>query len=227
MSDALPLVEELVQSGPVGGVRATCRLPYVVFLDSGHDRCASAALFLTADPVALVRSKGALTQQMTAVTDGWMPVDTDPLTAVRQLLAPFAMAPVPDLPPFQGGAAGYLGYDWGAMLERVPPPTYDDLSIPDVLLGIYDWVIAWDHAPSARGSFRRGCGTGLGRQRARAGARLAFVKERLTARRLDGWAVSEAGSALSHPYPPNRLTAPSHPVPDVAGLHSTSRAKDT
>ena len=72
-------------------------------------------------------------------------MDGDPLSAARQLLAPFAAAPVPGLPPFQGGAAGYLGYDWGAMLERVPRAAYDDLAIPDVLLGIYDWVIAWDH----------------------------------------------------------------------------------
>ena len=28
--------------------------------------------------------------------------------------------PVPGLPPFQGGAAGYIGYDYGAVLERLP-----------------------------------------------------------------------------------------------------------
>jgi len=54
--------------------------------------------------------------------------------------------PVAELPPFQGGAAGYVGYDWGMMLERVPRPRYDDLAVPDLLLGLYDWVIAWDHA---------------------------------------------------------------------------------
>ena len=30
--------------------------------------------------------------------------------------------------------------------ERVPRPRYDDLSVPDVLLALYDWVMAWDHA---------------------------------------------------------------------------------
>ena len=28
--------------------------------------------------------------------------------------------PVPGLPPFQGGVAGYIGYDYGAVLERLP-----------------------------------------------------------------------------------------------------------
>ncbi|MGH7621091.1 MAG: anthranilate synthase component I family protein, partial [Gemmatimonadaceae bacterium] len=59
--------------------------------------------------------------------------------------APHHADPIPGLPPFQGGAAGYLAYDWGAVLERLPAPRYDDLAIPDVVFPIYDWVIAWDH----------------------------------------------------------------------------------
>jgi para-aminobenzoate synthetase component 1 len=64
---------------------------------------------------------------------------------VRSFLAPFASEALPDLPPFQGGAAGYIGYDWGLALERLPAPAYDDLGLDDVVLGIYDWVLAWDH----------------------------------------------------------------------------------
>ena len=55
------------------------------------------------------------------------------------------------LPPFQGGAAGYLAYDWGRVLERLPESRYDDLALPDAVLGIYDWVIAWDHRRRVRG----------------------------------------------------------------------------
>jgi len=49
-----------------------------------------------------------------------------------------------DAPPFQGGAAGYIGYEYGGVLERLPKPT-DDLGIPDVVMGLYDWAIGWDH----------------------------------------------------------------------------------
>jgi para-aminobenzoate synthetase component 1 len=64
--------------------------------------------------------------------------------------------PAPGLPPFQGGVAGYIGYDYGAVLERVPPTRYDDLALPDVMLGVYDWVIAWDHQAGAAWLISRG-----------------------------------------------------------------------
>ena len=71
-------------------------------------------------------------------------------TAIRPRRAsppadPVAAESIPGLPPFQGGAAGYIGYDFGSVLERLPAPRYDDLDLPDVVLGLYDWVIAWDH----------------------------------------------------------------------------------
>src|SRR5439155_1432464 len=99
--------------------------------------------FITADPFTAVRAKGLLTQQL--VDGDWIRIDADPLAHVRALLAPHGRPAMVDVPPFQGGAAGYVGYDWGAALERVPRPRYDDLALPDLLLGLYDWVIAWDH----------------------------------------------------------------------------------
>ena len=53
---------------------------------------------------------------------------------------------IPGIPPFQGGVAGFLGYEFGRRLERLPAPRSDDLGLPDAWLGAYDWVIAWDHA---------------------------------------------------------------------------------
>jgi para-aminobenzoate synthetase component I len=90
--------------------------------------------FLAADPVDVVRGKGAGA--------------ADALERVQALLAPHAAAPIAGLPPFQTGAAGYIAYDWGRTLERLPPPRYDDLAVDDVVFGIYDWVIAWDHEAS-------------------------------------------------------------------------------
>ena len=92
----------------------------------------------------MVRSKGRATE-LGAPGQPWSRVDADPLAVVRDLLAPSTAEPVFGLPPFQGGAAGYVGYDYGAVLERLPRPRFDDLAIPDVILGLYDWVIAWDH----------------------------------------------------------------------------------
>jgi para-aminobenzoate synthetase component 1 len=100
--------------------------------------------FLTADPVALIRSKGPHTE-VVDTAGAVRVVSGDALEAAREWLAPHAATPIEGLPPCQGGAAGYLAYDWGRVLERLPAPRYDDLAMPDVVLGIYDWVVAWDH----------------------------------------------------------------------------------
>jgi para-aminobenzoate synthetase component I len=214
-----PLVEELV---PVPDPLETCGrfagLPFVTLLDSATDpEHLGRYSFLTADPATAVRSKGLLAQRL--VDGSWIRVDADPLVHVRELLAPHAMEPVTELPPFQGGAAGYVGYDWGATLERVPRARYDDLAIPDMLLGVYDWVIAWDHRAGRAWVVSTGLpetGTARGR---RAANRLAFVKERLPVRRSGGQAVGETGSRLTV-YPSDRVTAPSYPVPDTPGVRS-------
>ena len=35
------------------------------------------------------------------------------------------------MPPFQGGAAGYVAYEYGQALENLPSPKINDLNIPD------------------------------------------------------------------------------------------------
>src|SRR5690606_33872337 len=54
-------------------------------------------------------------------------------------------ATVDGLPPFQGGAAGLLGYELGRSLERLPTTRYDEFEIPALAIGCYDVVLAWDH----------------------------------------------------------------------------------
>ncbi|HET7296146.1 MAG TPA: aminodeoxychorismate synthase component I, partial [Gemmatimonadales bacterium] len=116
--------------------------------------------------------------------------------------------------PFQGGAAGYIGYDWGMMLERVPRPRYDDLAVPDVQLGLYDWVIAWDHAAGRAWLMSTGIPERGPARARRAAQRLASVKERLAVGR-DAARPPARGLAR-----PDRRSAPSFPVPDVPGVRS-------
>jgi para-aminobenzoate synthetase component 1 len=40
---------------------------------------------------------------------------------------------------------GYLSYDFGRRLERLPAFTKDDLGLPDARLGLYDWALISDH----------------------------------------------------------------------------------
>jgi len=220
VSDSAPLVEELVPApDPVEACARLADLPFVVLLDSAtHPDQVGRHTFLTADPATVVRSKGALTQQLDA--GRWTRIAADPVAHVGALLEPFAAEPVAGIPPFQGGAAGYVGYDWGAQLERVPRTRYDDLAIPDAMLGLYDWVIAWDHQTEQAWVISTGIPEQGPARRERAARRLAFVKERLADQRISGSADSEGTTSVPSVYPPTRLSAPSYPVPDVPGVRS-------
>ena len=54
-----------------------------------------------------------------------------------------------DAPPFIGGLAGYLAYDLGHALERLPTMSTDDQGLPLLRLALHDWVIAWDRRTGA------------------------------------------------------------------------------
>jgi para-aminobenzoate synthetase component I len=152
VSDAAvpPLVEEVAPApDPITCCEWLDGLPYRLLLDSAaRTGRLGRYSFLTAAPVIIVSSRGRRTEIVDAIAGTTTVVDEDALAAVRRLAAPYRHAPVDGLPPFQGGVAGCIGYDWGLTLERLPEPRFDDLALPDTTLCVYDWVLAWDHATS-------------------------------------------------------------------------------
>ncbi|MBI5100424.1 MAG: anthranilate synthase component I family protein [Nitrospirae bacterium] len=80
------------------------------------------------------------------VVDGRRTVSTrKPLERLSELLHCYSQAPVPSLPPFQGGAAGLLNYDFVKYLERIPCNAVDDLGLPDAHFFMIDRLVAFDH----------------------------------------------------------------------------------
>ena len=55
-------------------------------------------------------------------------------------------------PPFLGGLVGYLCYDLGRRLERLPSIAADDQALPLLRLALHDWVVAWDRRTGRPGS---------------------------------------------------------------------------
>ena len=72
-------------------------------------------------------------------------LEGDPWKALRTLLAAYPQEHRPDLPPFQGGAAGFFAYDLNRTLERLPAPAIAGQGLPQSILHFYDVVIAYDH----------------------------------------------------------------------------------
>ena len=103
----------------------------LVLLESARPGRNARWTYLTADPVAVLESPAA---------------GPDPFAVARRLVARLDRTLVvpADAPPFLGGLVGFLGYDLGAMLERLPAIAPADQDLPMLRLALHDWVVAWD-----------------------------------------------------------------------------------
>jgi para-aminobenzoate synthetase component 1 len=86
------------------------------------------------------------------------------------------------VPPFAGGLVGYLAYDLGRRLERLPEIARRDQDLPDLRLGLYDRVLAWDRRTGEAWMGGRAVDGDTGRLE----RRLAELRERVLAGRRTG-----------------------------------------
>lgn len=131
---SLPLFEELTPCPDVmETLQAFSREAHILLLESALERPGVGRYsFLAAEPIQVI----VLDRVEHAV---------EPFSGVREVLKSHPSETIPGLPPFQGGAAGLLGYELGGAWERIPRIGADEFQLPDLVVGVYDWVIAWDH----------------------------------------------------------------------------------
>jgi para-aminobenzoate synthetase component 1 len=123
--------------------RIVCRGRFPFFLDSGIVMPGLGRWsLLGSDPFLLFTAQGhtVTTRHGDAVTVR----REDPFGALRRHLCAHRLPPAGDL-PFAGGAVGYLGYDLGRHIERLPRTTLRDIALPDVALGFHDTALVLDH----------------------------------------------------------------------------------
>jgi para-aminobenzoate synthetase component 1 len=209
-----PLVEELVPApDPIECCARLAGLGYRTFLDSARDpRRLGRYSFLTGDPVLLLSGSGGATERGLPSDGSLTTLPGHALAAARSILQQHAAEPIQGVPPFQGGFAGYIGYDWGAALERLPSSRYDDLAIPDVMLGLYDWVLSWDHIEHRAWIVSTGLPAAGAARARRAAERLTAVKEALQTDAAVG-PIRNARPLFPQRHAIDR--APSFPVADV------------
>lgn len=212
-ASTLPLVEELPRHlQPWDVFERLQGFAHLLFLDSALPRTILGRYsFLCAEPFAWLTShRGEVvvnSQGIEQCSAG------DPFAVLAGLLRDMTSEPVAGLPPFQGGAAGLFGYDLCHHLERLPRPRRDEFAVPDLAVGFYDWVIAFDHVQS-RGWL---ISTGYPEWNLRARRRRAAERLRNIQRRL-----SQEAKPNDVQVPPKRLVSPHDQFP-VPGLpHITS-----
>jgi para-aminobenzoate synthetase component 1 len=170
-----PLVEELTPPpAPWEVARRFADYPFFLFLDSAAaDSPWGRYSFVTADPFATLFVRDA---EVYAPAPKRYP-SGNPWGALAECLAPFRTARVPGLPPFQGGAAGLFGYGLCRHVERVPPPRRDEFRVPDLAVGLYDWVFAYDHRARRAWLLATGFPQQLEAGRQRAASRLRWARQ--------------------------------------------------
>ncbi len=114
-------------------------LPGAVFLDSGN--CRGGLDFFAAQPEIFLVSHNSRTKVWrNGIAKIWH--DQDPIVLLASLLDP----PLPQAElPFLTGAIGFVSYDYGRCLEKMPNLATDTQQLPDMAFGIYDWVVVVDH----------------------------------------------------------------------------------
>jgi para-aminobenzoate synthetase component 1 len=140
-----PYILALEETDPLQLFAALRALPYSLLFDSADSAHQSNRYaFIAALPVETIEAKNGCITITSAANQ--QETEGDPFTIVQERLAHYRIAEekIRELPPFQGGAAGFFGYDLGRYLEKIPSRAYDNPNMPDMAVGIYDQVIAFD-----------------------------------------------------------------------------------
>ncbi len=121
-------------------------LPYSLLLDSadlGHKDARYS--FVLSHPIETIETKNGFTTLTN--WDEQTREEGDPFQILQKRMKHWRenVETIRGLPPFQGGAAGLFGYDLGRSIEKLPETAKDNENMPDMAVGIYDNVIAFDH----------------------------------------------------------------------------------
>lgn len=105
--------------------------------------------FMAAQPAAQLIARGHDVQYIDALRPDRSRSfrSSDPLLEMDRITAGSKFARVKGLPDFTGGWVGYAGYDTVRYLEgeKLPSPPPDDRHLPDLHMGLYRDVVAFDH----------------------------------------------------------------------------------
>jgi para-aminobenzoate synthetase component 1 len=172
---AQELAPDELPADPVAWCRAFADRPGLALFDSAlKDQRLGRYSFLGIDPFARLEADRA------GVRLNGAAAGSDPFDAVGALCEQYEVAPRSDLPPFQTGLAGYFGYGLRHHVERVPAHARADIAWPDLILGLYDLVLAVDHAENRAWLLASGYPETTPRtRRERAEGRIAWARERL------------------------------------------------
>jgi para-aminobenzoate synthetase component 1 len=153
--------------------------PFSFFLDSGMGpQRLGRYSFMGSDPFLIMRSRG---RDITLIRpEGETTIPGNPFDILGELLQEYKLDGNPSALPFVGGAVGYLSYDLGHFIEKLPSKAVDDLQLPECYLAFYDAVAIFDHLEGRAFVASTGFPEKGADGQKRAGARLEELKQMVT-----------------------------------------------
>lgn len=132
-------------------------LPLPAFLTSGNPHHPSSRYeILAADPHCILRTFGEHTSVTDTRSNHTVSSDENPFQVLAAYCPVYtqASADAHEL-PFTGGAIGYFGYELSSTPDQHQKP--GTISLPDMLVGIYDWAVIVDHQLQQTKAIFRDC----------------------------------------------------------------------
>jgi anthranilate synthase component 1 len=152
-ADVVPVYRQLLADHltPVTAFEVLGRDDHAFLLESvvGGERIARYSFIATSPALVYQASSGRASVsrggRMSGAPDEFE--TTDPLADLQKLLPRRTYRRDPGLPAFTGGLVGYAGYDTIRYYEgeKLPSPPKDDRRLPDLLFGLYNELVVFDH----------------------------------------------------------------------------------
>jgi anthranilate synthase component 1 len=143
----IPVFEEVLADldTPVSAYLALARGPYGFLLESVEGGTnAGRYSFIGLEPSVVFESRDD--RIVIRRGDRIAEQTGDPLTALRELLSGYRPVVDEGMPPFIGGAVGYLSYDMVRRFERLPDGNPDALGLPDCLMMVPRVLLVFDRS---------------------------------------------------------------------------------
>jgi para-aminobenzoate synthetase component 1 len=122
---------------------ALAECPWAAWLDSGTEQTVSGRYdIMVAEPVATLVSLNGITTISEADGES-RHSSTEPFALLREVLGQADVIEMDGM-PFAGGAVGFFSYDLARRFERLPEQACDDLAMPEMAVGIYEWAVVCD-----------------------------------------------------------------------------------
>lgn len=169
-----PLIQEIPYRDAASTFAFFASTEGAIFLDSAELRTGCGRYsFIGVYPFLTFLSKNGYLEWDEKISLG------NSLSELKKKLALFPLSTHPNLPPFQGGVAGFFSYDLCHELEKIASNQEDDMQFADVIVCFYDLVIAFDHELERTWIFSSGYPSLAEKREQHAEERLSFILKKL------------------------------------------------